>query len=95
MQLQLGSDPWPGLGTPHAMGQDGQKGKKKKTNTLQFFFFFFGLFASSRAIPTAYGGSQARDPIGAIAASLCQRHSNVGSKPLLQPPPQREATRDP
>ena len=35
-----------------------------------FFFFFFGLFAFSRAAPAAYGGSQARGLIGAIAASL-------------------------
>ena len=49
-------------------------------------FFFFGLFAFSRAAPRAYGGSQARGPIGAVAAVL--RHSNTGSKPRLQPTPQ-------
>ena len=32
-----------------------QEEKKK------LFFFFFGLFVFSRAAPTAYGGSQARD----------------------------------
>jgi len=32
--------------------------------------FFFGLFAFSRAVPTAYGGSQARGPIGAAATGL-------------------------
>ena len=42
-----------------------------------FFFFLF------RAVPTAYGGSQARGLIGATAAGLCHRHSNVRSKPHL------------
>ena len=44
----------------------------------------FGLFRDTSA---AYGGSQARDPIRAIAASLCHSHSNAGSKPHLQPTP--------
>ena len=47
------------------------------------FFFFFCLFAFSRAAPMAYGGSQGR--IGAVAASLLQSHSNVGSEPRLKP----------
>ena len=42
--------------------------------------FYFCLFAFSRAAPTAYGGSQARGLIRAVAASLCQSHSNVGSE---------------
>ena len=33
-----------------------------------FFFFFFGLFAFSRTVPVAYGGSQVRGLIGAVAA---------------------------
>ena len=41
------------------------------------FFFFFAF----KAAPTAYGGSQARVRIGAIAAS----HSNVRSEPHLGP----------
>ena len=36
-----------------------------------------------RAAPAAYGGSQARGRIRAIAASLCQSHSNAGSEPHL------------
>ena len=36
----------------------------------------------------AYGGSQARGLSGAIAASLCHSHSNMGSKPPLRPTPQ-------
>ena len=46
------------------------------------FFFFPCLF---RATPTAYGGSQTRGPIGAVATGLHHSHSNVGSKPHLQP----------
>ena len=56
--------------------------------------FFFGLFAISWAAPTAYGGSQARGRIGAVAARLRQSHSNAGSEPCLWPTPQLTATPD-
>ena len=55
-------------------------------------FFFFGFF---KAVPVAYGVSQARDPVGAVAADLRQSHSNTGSEPCLQPIPQRTVTLDP
>ena len=42
----------------------------------------------------AYGGSQARGPIGAVATSLHQSHSNAVSEPRLQPTPQLMATLD-
>ena len=67
------------------------------------FFFVFCLFvvvvvvvvvAISWAAPAAYGGSQARGLIGAVAASLRQSHSNAGSKLRLQPTPQLTATPD-
>ena len=45
--------------------------------------FFFCLFAFSRAVPTAYGDSQARGLIGARATGLCQSHSNTESEPHL------------
>ena len=48
-----------------------------------YLFFYFCLFAFSRAAPAAHGGSQARGLIGAVATSLCQSHSNAGSKPRL------------
>ena len=54
--------------------------------------FFFCLF---RAAPMAYGGSQARGPIGAVATSLRQSQSNVESKLRLQPTPQLMVTLDP
>ena len=46
---------------------------------------FFCLF---RAAPVAYGGSQARDLIRAVGASLRQSHSNARSEPRLRPTPQ-------
>ena len=52
---------------------------------LFFFFLSFCLFAISQATPAAYGGSQARGPIGAVATCLYQSHSNAGSEPCLQP----------
>ena len=56
-----------------------------------FFGFFFLLF---RVTLVARGGSQARDLIGAVAASLhhSHSHSHVGSKPHLRPTPQLMAT---
>ena len=47
-----------------------------------------------RAVPAAYGGPQARSPIGAVATGLRQSHSNMGSEPHLQPTPQLTATPD-
>ena len=47
-------------------------------------FFFFSLF---KATTTAYGGSQARGPIGAVAAGLHHSHSNMGSEPCVQTTP--------
>ena len=57
--------------------------------------FVFGLFAISRAASAAYGGSQARGLIGAVAAGLHQSYSNVGSELRLRPTPQVAATPDP
>ena len=46
-------------------------------------------------LPAAYGGSQARGPIGAVAASLHHSHNNQGSKPRLPPTPQLSVMQDP
>ena len=59
------------------------------------FFFFFVFLPFYRAALTAYGDSQARDPVGAVAAGLHQRHGNAGSELCLQPTPQLIATPDP
>ena len=60
-----------------------------------FLFFFFFFFAFSRAAPVAYGGSQARGLIRAVAAGLYHSHSNSGSEPCLRPTPQLTAMPDP
>jgi len=52
---------------------------------LSFFFVVVVvvvIVAISWATPAAYGGSQARGLIGAVAAGLCQSHSNARSNPL-------------
>ena len=49
--------------------------------SLYILFFF-------RAVPAACGSSQARGQIGAAAASLHHSHSNIRSRPHLQPTPQ-------
>ena len=51
--------------------------EKKLHLDLFFFCFFF------RAAPMAYGCSQARSQIRAMAAGLHHSHSNVGSEPNL------------
>ena len=58
-------------------------------------FYLFIYFVLSRAAPAAYGGSQARGLITAVAASLRQSHSNAGSEPCLRPTPQLTAPPDP
>ena len=62
---------------------------------LFLFYLFFCLFSFSWAATAAYGSSQARGGIGAVAAGLRQSHSNMGSKPRLQPTPQLTAMWDP
>ena len=57
-----------------------------------YLFIYFWLF---RAVPVAYGGFQARDPIVATATGLRQSHSNTRSEPHLGPIPQLTATPDP
>ena len=59
------------------------------------FFFFFCLFVFFRAAPAAYGGTQARGGIGAVATVLRQSYRNSGSEPCLQPTPQLTTTWDP
>ena len=54
----------------------------------------FCLFSFSRAAPAAYGGSQARGLIRAVATSLHQSHSNARSEPRLQTTPELTATLD-
>ena len=60
-----------------------------------YLFIFFCLFAISWAAPSAYGDSQARGLVGAVAAGLHHSHSNVASELRLQPTPQLTAMPDP
>ena len=78
-------------------GRERERGKSLQSFVFSVCLFvcLFCLFAISWAAPMAYGGSQARGRIGAIAASLRQSHSNVGSEPCLRPTPQLTATLDP
>ena len=54
--------------------------------------FFFCLF---RALPVAYGSSQARGLIRAVAAGLRHSHSKARSELCLGPTPQLTAMLDP
>ena len=56
------------------------------------FYYYYYFF---RATPATCGGSQARGPIGAVAAGLCQSHSNLESEPCLRSTPQLMAMSDP
>ena len=69
-------------------------GNARDSQIVTTFLFVFA-FVFSRAAPVAYGGSQARGLIGAVAASLHQSHSNARSEPHLQPTLQLVATLDP
>ena len=62
---------------------------------LFYLFIYFCLFAFSRATTSAYGGSQARGLIGAVAAVLHHSHSNARSEPCLRPTPQLTVMPDP
>ena len=67
----------------------------QEPNILLFCLFVCLVFCPFRAAPIAYGVSQARGQIGAVASGLGQRHSNMGSEPRLRPTPQLMATPDP
>ena len=45
---------------------------------MHLFFFSFFVFCPFRAALVAYGDSQARGLIRAVAASLCQTHQQCG-----------------
>ena len=58
-------------------------------STSHFIFVFF------RAAPVAYRTSQARGPIGAVAAGLRHSHSHATSELRLRPTQQLMGTPDP
>ena len=63
-------------------------------NLFFFLVFFFVFLLCLWAAPVAYGGSQARGQIRAVATGLHQSHSNAGSELRLRPTPQLTATPD-
>ena len=60
-------------------GNPGREPSPKSKHTHAFFFFFLSVFCLFRTTPTAYGGSQPRGPIGAVAAGLHHSQSNARS----------------
>ena len=64
-------------------GQGMWKGYIRSFHTSFIFFFFFFF----KAAPVAYGSSQDRGWIKAVAASLCHSHSHTRSEPHLQTTP--------
>ena len=83
----------------HKAGLDFNCGEYSEVQVVRRLLLFFCcccvVVAISWAAPAAYGSSQARGQIGAIAIGLRQRHSNSGSKPRLQSTPQFTETPDP
>ena len=85
----------------HGLGCFASRSDKVETAGLRLggsmshadLFFFFLVF--SRAAPVAYGGSQARGLIGALATGPCQSRSNSGSELHLRPTPQLTTMPDP
>ena len=65
------------------------------TSIQRMWGFCLFVFVFFRFALAAYGRSQARGLIGAVAAGLHHSHSNAGSKPRLRPTPQLPATLDP
>ena len=61
-----------------------QDTKYYETHFCVLFFFF-----NFRAALVAYGSSQARGQIGAVASSLCHSHSKAGSERRLRPTPRQ------
>ena len=62
---------------------------------LEIFFLVYLLLFLGGGILAACGGSQARGPIEAAAASLSDSHSNAGSELCLPPTLQLMAMPDP
>ena len=88
--------PWPSPGIQPASSQRQRwvlnlQGHNGNSKSLIFIFIFCPFFFVT-AKPATYGGSQARSPIGTVAAGLC--HS-ARSEPHLWPTPQLTATPDP
>ena len=69
--------------------------KRYKVCLFIYLFIHLFIYLLFRVALVAYGGSQARGPIGATAASIHHSHSNIRSEPRLQRTPQLTATLNP
>ena len=81
-----------GISISRRCGPQKREEKKKRMMLALGFCFCFCLFMATLA---AYGGSQARGQIGAVAAGLHHSHTNVRSELHLQPTSQLTAMLDP
>ena len=76
-------------------GQEAEEGRDGNGKRQMRIFFFAPPSIFFRAAPVAFGGSQARVRIGAVAAGLRHNHSNSGSKLHLGPTSHHTAMLDP
>ena len=70
-------------------------GKAKYIYILKIYTYIYIYILLFKAAPAAYGGSQARGPIGAVATRLCHSHSHGRSESHLRLTPQLTAAPDP
>ena len=68
---------------------------KSEVGFFVVFLVFCFCFCFLRAAPVAFGNSQARGQIGAVADGLYHTHSKARSEPFLQPTSKFTATPDP
>ena len=64
-------------------------------DACSLLFFFFSFLLLFRAVPKAYGSSQVRGRIGAVASCIYHSHINARFKPSLRQTPQLTARLDP
>ena len=87
------------MGTPIPFFSPHHDPSQDIANLFLLYFIYLVIFGLFRDAPGAYGGSQAKGLIGAVAAGLRHSHShsysNTKSKPCLQPTSQLMATLDP
>ena len=57
-----------------------------------YYYYYWSFLPFLGLLPLAYGSSQARGQIGAVAAGLHHNHSNARPEPRLRPAPQLTTT---
>ena len=68
---------------------------KSKYSSENYYYYYFVFLSFLGPALAAYGGSQARGLIRAVATGLHQSYNNARSEPHLRPIPQLMATPDP